>query len=667
MESRSLSFEHGGPIDGLAVSGDGKRLATGGAGSGRVLKIWNLDKPGEVKNVKPAVEIKGVSRPQAWFGADRIAAANREGAGVYDLAKKDWVAFAQGVGDEWAVSPDERLIASAGAAALRIRVWDLTSGKQIHSENDAFPDVAFLAPTPDGKSLFVIAGDAAYLWPMGEREAIAAGQLPSKAIVAASGGGRLAVATPGEVLIYDGFDPSKGLGPSPSRTLKEQAAGPRAVAVSPDGRRVAYSGEAARIIVADAVTGKTIRVLPVETIGLGLEFTPDGSKLAVVGRDAFLRLWPIDAAGGEDSDVWRVRLQRAPRAAVAFSPDGAMVAATSATMIKVVNTATGEQVAQLDRRDIDDGVFQHVSFSPDSRLIVTGSAGLSGAVHVYELETRTLIRRFTTSLGSIHRLTVLPGGSRAVSAGAEEVITLWDLTGRQSKAAPSTDELAAAWADLDALDGAKGDPALRTLVAGGVNGVRTVAAGIDSVMANQRLIAGLVKDLASEELAVREAATKGLLAGGYPALLAVEGRRGARDAGGGPRSRRRDRQATRGQGLHHPCTRNRGRQPAVRPRGPRPRGHRRRGCASTDRTDRIHHRKRRQGKRRRPDRAQANAKVTSPEGSQPGCTLASLHPCIFHCRIVPHAPCILERSGRISGGSRPPYGRGERNGESRKE
>ena len=147
-----------------------------------------------------------------------------------------------------------------------------------------------------------------------------------------------------------------------------------------------------------------------------------------------------------------------PCAAVAFSPDGAMVAATSATMIKVVNTATGEQIAQLDRRDIDDGVFQHVSFSPDSRLIVTGSAGLSGAVHVYELETRTLIRRFTTSLGSIHRLTVLADGSRAVSAGAEEVITLWDLTGRQSKAAPSMDELTAAWADLDALDGAQGRP-----------------------------------------------------------------------------------------------------------------------------------------------------------------------------------------------------------------
>ena len=202
------------------------------------------------------------------------------------------------------------------------------------------------------------------------------------------------------------------------------------MAVSPDGRRVAYSGESERTVIADAATGKTIRILPGKTIGLGLAFTRDGSKLAVAGRDGYLRLWPIDSAVGEESDIWRVRLQRAPRAAVAFNSDGSRVAVTSATMIKVVNTSTGEVISQLERRDIDDGVFQQVAFSPDSRLIVTGSAGLMGAVHVYGVESRKLVRRLATSMGSIHRLAVFPDGTRAVSAGAEEVITVWDLTGR---------------------------------------------------------------------------------------------------------------------------------------------------------------------------------------------------------------------------------------------
>lgn len=426
-----LSFDHGGPIESLVMSGDGKRLATGGVGADGIVKIWDLT--GNGKNLKPVVEVKGVSRPQAWFGADRIAAASLDGAGVYDLAHKRWAGFARGVTGEWAVSPDEKYVAAIGKDSLRIRIWELASGKQLHAENDAFPNVAMLAPISDGKSLFFVAGDVAYRWSMDKSEVVVAGRLTSTTIVAASGGGRLAVATPREVLIYDKFDPAKDLNSKPSRTLSEHAAGPRAVAVSSDGRRVAYSGEAERIIVADAATGKTIRVLPVKTVGLGLAFTADGSKLAMVGRDGFLRLWPIDADGGEDSDLWRVRLQRATRAAVAFSPDGTMVAATSATMIKVVNPTTGEVVAQLDRGEVDDGVFQYLAFSPNSRLIVTGAGGHSGTVQVYDLTRRTVIRRFNTSLGSIHRLAVFPDGMRAVSAGAEEVITVWDLTGRNDQ------------------------------------------------------------------------------------------------------------------------------------------------------------------------------------------------------------------------------------------
>jgi len=424
-----LTLDHGGPIDGLAVRSDGKRLATGSDAGDGTVKIWSLDERGETKHPKPLSEIHGVSCPRAWFGVDRLAVADREGAGVFDLTRRTWAGYARGATGEWAVSPDEGLIAATGTNTLRVRVWELGTGKQLHAQNDSFPNVALLAPTADGKALFILAGDVASLWSVDRREAVAAGQLPATAIVAAAGGRRLAVATPKEVLIFDEFDPARGIAAKPDRRLADLAAGPGAIAVSPDGKKVAYSGESERIVIADAATGRTIRVLPAKTIGLGLAFTPDGSKIAVAGRDGFLRLWPIDSATGEDSDLWSVRLHRAPRAAVAFSADGSKAAVTSATMIKVVNAATGEVVSQLDRRDLDDGIFQQVAFTPDSRYIVTGSAGLSGAIHVYDLKTRASIHRFTTSLGSIHRLAIFPGGARAATAGAEEVITLWDLTG----------------------------------------------------------------------------------------------------------------------------------------------------------------------------------------------------------------------------------------------
>jgi WD40 repeat protein len=126
-----------------------------------------------------------------------------------------------------------------------------------------------------------------------------------------------------------------------------------------------------------------------------------------------------------------VRFQRAPRADVAFNADGTRVAVTSGSMIRVVNAATGEAVAQFDRRDADDGDFQEVAFSPDSRTVVAGSSGLGGPISVFEIESRSLVRRFSTHLGPIHRLVLFPDGTRAASAGADEAITLWDLTARE--------------------------------------------------------------------------------------------------------------------------------------------------------------------------------------------------------------------------------------------
>ena len=497
-----------------------------------VIKVWDLDSAKDAKIAKPIAEIEGASKPQEWFGRDRLSAASREGAGVYDTAEKKWVGFVKGVAGEWAVSPDGTKLAATGNNALRVRVWDVESGKQLHADNDTFPDAALLHPSPDGKTVFVIAADAAYSWPLDKREATPAGLLPGKAAAAAVGDTRLAIATSEAVFVYDDFNPAKGLAAKPSRNLSEFAAGARSVAVSPDGKTVAYSGDAQRIVIADAESGKTIRVLPTQTIGLALAFTPDSRKLAVLGRDAFLRLWPIEPGkkGTEDSDLWRVRIQRGPRGTVAFSPDGKLVAAASSTLLLVADAVSGERLFDLDRRDFDDGLFQQLAFSPDSRLLITGSAGMTGAVHVYELATHSLVRRYATGMGAINKLIVFPDGSSAVSAGAEEVVTVWDLTYRRGKAAPATDDLVAAWANLESLEGAKGYPAGRTLVAGGANGVRAIAAGFEASIDTKKKVAQWIKDLGSEEFAEREAATKALLSHDFQALAAVQAAASAADS-----------------------------------------------------------------------------------------------------------------------------------------
>jgi WD40 repeat protein len=515
-----MTFDHGTSLNGLVFSPDGKLVATGGAdGTGtETVKVWDLS---DAKNPKMTVEIPGVSRPRTWLDNDKIAAAGAVSAGIYDISKKRWIGQAKGIAGEWAISPDGTKAASTGTGGLRIRMWDLTTGKQLHAENDTFPDTALLAPGADGQSVFVLAGEAAFNWPISRNTAQSAGTLPARAVHAETGGGRLVVATPEAVLVYDEFDPAKPLPAKPARTLTENAKACRAIAISPDGKKVAYSGGETKTTIADAATGKVIRTLPIQTVGLALAFTPDGEKLAMIGRDGFLRLWSAGSVGDEAQDLWKVRIQRGQKGTIAVSPDGKLIAASSSGMVKIVDTTDGSEVFAVGSL-FEYGLFQHIAFSQNGRLLITSSEGMGGGVQVWEIATRTLVHRFSTGFGTVYRIGVFADGMRVASAGAEEAITVWDLTGRNGKEPPKTDELLTAWGQLDSIEGVKGYPALQTLVLGGGKSIRVMTAGLEEMHDTQKKIEQWAKNLGAEEFDEREAATKELIALGFRALPAVQ-------------------------------------------------------------------------------------------------------------------------------------------------
>jgi hypothetical protein len=273
------------------------------------------------------------------------------------------------------------------------------------------------------------------------------------------------------------------------------------------------------------------------TQALALAFTPDGEKLALHGRDGRLRLYATKSAEGKyDGDLWNVRVQASRgRGAAAVSPDGKLLAVAGGGVLKVVNAADGPELFQIG------GLFEHglllqVAFSPDGRLLYTSTEGRDGAIQVWEVATHSLVARLSTGFGTVNRIGVFPDGSRVVSSGAEEVISLWDATGRHGKGEPKAAELLAAWGDLDATDGAKGVPAVATLVAGGDKSLTVIAAGMEELAETRKKVAKWVKDLGAEEFKDREAATKELTALGVRALPAV---RAAADDADAPEAKKR--------------------------------------------------------------------------------------------------------------------------------
>ena len=512
------TIDHGAAVKSIAFRAGGQQLATAGPSPGGTVKVWDIAKPGKPRLV---TDIEGANQVDSWIAPDRVAVSDGFNAGVYDVAARKWISRVKGPSGPWTISADGRVIAATGTGGHRVRMWDVASGKQLHAENDTFPNPALLIPSADGKWVFLLSGDTAYRWDVSRRTATPVATLPGTAIVAADGGGRLAVATTQEVCIYDGFDPAKPLPPKPSRVLTEHAAACRSIAVSADGTKVAYSGSSAKTVIADAASGKTIRVLPVSTVGLAVAFTPDSLNLVMVGRDGFLRLWSVTATGKNgDGEAWKLRVQRGQKGAIAISPDGKLIAASSSGLVKVVNQE-GMEIFSVGNL-FDYGLLMDAAFSRDGRLLLTATEGPTGGVQVREVATRTLVAEFKTGFGTVRSLALSADGTRLVSSGAEEAITVWDLTGRHGKEAPTAGELLSAWAELASLEGSRGVPAVHTLVAGGAKSTLVIAAGMEEIQHTRVKIADWTAKLGSDDFAEREAATTELTALGIRALPALQ-------------------------------------------------------------------------------------------------------------------------------------------------
>src|SRR5262249_40044152 len=163
-EARELRAHKDG-VFAVALSGDGKLLATGG-GDGTI-KGWDVATHRELASLRP--KGGGLVRALA-FTPDRkslAAARGRHGAHVWDLAAGKERLPMRGPSQTFialAVSPDGRALA-AGTANGAVRIWDIPTGDPVHHFKTHTGQVVALAFAADGKTLASASTDAtAKLW-----------------------------------------------------------------------------------------------------------------------------------------------------------------------------------------------------------------------------------------------------------------------------------------------------------------------------------------------------------------------------------------------------------------------------------------------------------------------------------------------------------------------
>lgn len=120
----------------------------------------------------------------------------------------------------------------------------------------------------------------------------------------------------------------------------------------------------------------------------------------------------------------------APVDALVYSPDGTrFVAATWNFHASVHDAATGEELFRLPH----EGQYVHdVCFSPDGRLIATGSNDPSGPVRIWDANTGRPIRAIKGHTDAVLDVEFSPDGQRLLTSSYDNTARLWDWnTGEQ--------------------------------------------------------------------------------------------------------------------------------------------------------------------------------------------------------------------------------------------
>jgi WD40 repeat protein len=425
-----------------------------------------------------------------------------------------------------AFAPGGKLLAVAGLDNT-IRLFDVATGKEVLTAEGHEEGILSVSLAPAGKLVATAAEDRSVrVWDPG---------------------------TGKQLRRFSVMDP-----------INPQGFGCLAVAFAPDGKTVSAGSAEGIIRLWDAVSGKVLRQLggPQKCL-LGFAFAPGGKIFATGDEDDEVRLW--DLATGKELRAFRPAPQDSFWPAgvrlLAFSPDGRILAAarvtdrdrdggTTRSRVHLWEVATGKELRHLTGRGLallrfaPDGkalaVGDHKSislvdivrgkeirlfggqnlapesavFSPDGKLLFAGC--LNGKIRFWEVATGTLLGDIQAHRGAVLSLDVSADGKRLISGSLDTTALVWDLPGviakvRAKTKALSPKQLEALWADLAAPKADRASRALSKLVEAPAEALPFLKKHLQPVRpADPKQLARLLADLGSDELAVREKATKGL-------------------------------------------------------------------------------------------------------------------------------------------------------------
>jgi WD40 repeat protein len=307
--------------------------------------------------------------------------ATADSAAAHDARKPRTIGTHSGGIASVDFSPDGKRVASGGGDRM-IRIWDVSTAKQVHAFDGPTSFTCAVRFSPDGK------------------------------VLAAAG---YETGSGNPIYLFD-----LATGKERSRLAGHPSGGIRRLLFTPDGKQLLSAGFDGCVRLWDLDTGKQSRLIQVESGTVyGIALSPDGRTLATAGRDG-LRLWDLNTG----KDMPRTDMNQHNCVAVAFAPDGKLVASGDSSCVKLWELATGKVVNVLSGFR---GELAQLLFSRDGRTLYTSS--YDRFIRLWEVRTARLIHEAEGHSGWVWGLALAPDEKTLVSCSVDTKLLSWDLTG----------------------------------------------------------------------------------------------------------------------------------------------------------------------------------------------------------------------------------------------